>query len=390
MSDIRKRTGAKGTTYQVRYADPSAASGYAYKTFNTAKEARAFREDAAARLVRSARHAESTVAEAVESWLKVCEKEGRDGRAPVSSSTHKQYRYIADIIKAYAWEKDVAALTKPDIIAFRSWLIAEHGRYLAAKTLRTFHGVLGEMATRGVVHVNACTGVSVRKETRYDEPIIIPTHDEVRALLKAADELANSKNRQTARAWARYRPMLYLAVDSGMRPQEYVAVAGKNLRDGGIHVDRAIDRGGELSVTKTPAGRRFIELSPDTFEMVTHYRDHLASENKYDLVFPTAGGRWQSLDNWRKRGFREACEQAGLVDVEDIDGEEIVSTRYAPYALRHYFASVLIASGTDIAKIKTLMGHTDITTTYSVYAHLIRESEQTRSHRPGLISTIRH
>lgn len=389
MSDIRKRTGAKGTTYQVRYAAPGTKTGYAYKTFETAKEARAFRENAAARAGERAGGGVRSVADAVEIWLKVCEKEGRDGRAPVSTSTHKQYRYIADIIEAYPWEKDVASLTKPDIISFRSWLIAEHGRYLAGKTLRTLHGVLGEMATRGLVHVNVSTGVSVRKETRYDEPIEVPTHEDVKALLKAADDLATSKNRQTARAWQRYRPMLYLAVDSGMRPQEYVAVAGSNLRDGGIYVDRAIDRGGALSVTKTPAGRRFIELSPETFEMVAHYRDHLAMENKFDLIFPTAGGRWQSLDNWRKRGFREACEHAGLIDVETVNGEEISTPRYTPYALRHYFASVLIASGTDIAKIKTLMGHTDITTTYSVYAHLIRETEQSRNRRSGLISTIR-
>lgn len=389
MSDIRKRTGAKGTTYQVRYAAPGTKTGYAYKTFDTAKEARAFREDAAARAGAHAQGGSRSVSEAVELWLNVCEKEGRDGRAPVSPSTHKQYRYIADIIEAYPWTKDVAALTKPDIISFRSWLIAEHGRYLAGKTLRTLHGVLGEMATRGHLPVNVCTGVSVRKETRYDEPIEVPTHEDVRALLRAADELANSKNRQTARAWERYRPMLYLAIDSGMRPQEYVAVAGSNLRDGGIYVDRAIDRGGTLSVTKTPAGRRFIELSPDTFEMIAHYRDHIAMENKFDLIFPTSGGRWQSLDNWRKRGFGEACEQAGLMDIETVDGEEIKRPRYTPYALRHYFASVLIASGTDIAKIKTLMGHTDITTTYSVYAHLIRETEQSRSRRSGLITTIR-
>lgn len=389
MSDIRKRTGAKGTTYQVRYAAPGTKTGYAYKTFDTAKEARAFRENAAARAIAHAQGGSHSVSDAVELWLKVCEKEGRDGRAPVSPSTHKQYRYLADIIEAYPWTKDVAALTKPDIISFRSWLIAEHGRYLAGKTLRTLHGVLGEMATRGHVPVNVCTGVSVRKETRYDEPIEVPTHEDVRALLKAADELANSKNRQTARAWERYRPMLYLAIDSGMRPQEYVAVAGSNLRDGGIYVDRAIDRGGTLSVTKTPAGRRFIELSSDTLEMVAYYRDHLAMENKFDLIFPTSGGRWQSLDNWRKRGFGEACEQAGLMDIETVDGEEIRTPRYTPYALRHYFASVLIASGTDIAKIKTLMGHTDITTTYSVYAHLIRETEQSRSRRSGLITTIR-
>ncbi len=153
--------------------------------------------------------------------------------------------------------------------------------------------------------------------------------------------------------------MLYLAVDSGMRPQEYVAVAGRNFSSDGVHVERAIDRSGQLSVTKTPAARRFIELSPETLDMVTHYRDNIATENDYDLVFPTSSGSWQSLDNWRKRCFIAALEKAGLMDFTTVDGEKISSPRYSPYALRHYFASVLIADGVDIARIKTLMGHTD-------------------------------
>lgn len=385
MSDIRRREGKKGATYQVRYADPASKTGYSYKTFKTAKEARAFRPESGS----IGRSGQMSVPEAVDFWLRVCATEGRDGRAPVSAGTAKHYSHYAAIMKAYQWEKSVAALTKPDIVAFRSWLIAERGRYVAGKTLTYFHGVLAEMATRGIVSVNASTGVSVRKDTRYDEPVVIPSHDEVKALLQAADELAGSRNRQTARAWARYRPMLYLAVDSGMRPQEYLAVAGANLRDGGIHVERAIDSDGKLSVTKTPASRRFIELSPETFEMVTYYRDRIAPQNSYDLVFPTDAGTWQSLKNWRNRGFYEACARAGLVDTEEVDGEDVEVPRYVPYALRHYFASVLIASGTDIAKIKTLMGHTDITTTYSVYAHLIRQAEQTRTQRTGLISSIR-
>jgi integrase len=49
MSDIRKRIGKKGTTYQVRYPDKSSKSGYSYATFETRKEALAFRENAVAR-----------------------------------------------------------------------------------------------------------------------------------------------------------------------------------------------------------------------------------------------------------------------------------------------------------------------------------------------------
>jgi integrase len=385
MPDIRKRNGIKGPTYQVRYPDPSSRTGYSYKTFATAKEARAFKIEPA----RPTPKGGKIVAEAVDEWLRICELEGRDGREPVSPATYKYYSYIAGIIKSYPWDKRVAGLTKPDIVAFRSWLITERGRYLAAKTLTYFHAVLAEMASRGEIAVNVCSGVSVRKDTRYTEPVVIPTRQEIEALLAAADQLANSPNAQIAKAWARYRPMLYLAVDSGMRPQEYIAIAGRDIREHGIQVERAIDRSGQLSVPKTPAARRFIELSPETLDMLRHYRDHVAIKNKHDLVFPTSSGKWQSLDNWRKRCFGEACEKAGLMDIAEIDGKLVSTPRYSPYALRHYFASMLISEGTDIAKIKTLMGHTDISTTFDVYAHLIRDAEDQKSKRIGMISKLR-
>ena len=44
MADIRKRSGSKGITYQVRYPSKASKSGYAFKTFSTLKEAREFRE----------------------------------------------------------------------------------------------------------------------------------------------------------------------------------------------------------------------------------------------------------------------------------------------------------------------------------------------------------
>jgi integrase len=386
MSDIRKRTGKNGATYQVRYVDLASSTGYSYQTFTTAKEARAFREGPKQSPVGAMG---KTVAQAVDEWLKICATEGRDGRPPVSDATMRYYRYIGEGMKVYPWQTGVRGLTKADIVAFRSSLIAEKGRYLAAKTLTYFHAVLAEMASRNHVATNVATGVSVRQETRYSEPVEIPTQLEIQALLKAADDLANSKNMTVAKTWARYRPMLYLAVDSGMRPQEYVAICGKNLLETGVRVERAIDRSGKLSVTKTPAARRFIELSEETLNMLVHYRDHVASPNDYDLVFPTSTGHWQSLDSWRKRCFVAACKKAGLVDRDEVDGVEVEKARYSPYALRHYFASVLIAEGTDIAKIKTLMGHTDISTTFDVYAHLIQQAEDTKSRRTGMIAKLK-
>jgi hypothetical protein len=49
MADIRKRKGAKGITYQLRYPSKATKSGYAYKRFLTKKQARKFHESGEAK-----------------------------------------------------------------------------------------------------------------------------------------------------------------------------------------------------------------------------------------------------------------------------------------------------------------------------------------------------
>lgn len=387
MSTIKKRVGTRGTTYQVRYSDKSVASGYAYATFRTMKEARAFSENASSWKQRNS-PAVLSVPEAVDLWLKICQTEGRDGRDPVTTYTYKGYCDLAGVMKTYRWTRNIYELTAPDIVEFRSWLVSNYSRYRAAKTLSCFQSVMNEMAVRGHIQSNVASGISVRKDTRYSAPVEIPTLKEVQSLLSAADALANSKNAQIAKAWERYRPLLYLAVDSGMRPQEYLVLAGENISDTGIHVRRALERGGKLSVPKTPASRRFIEISPETLAMVEHYRDHHAKPNAYDLVFPTDTGSWLSLGNWRRRGFVMASEKAGLVEIEHVENREIIRPKYTPYSLRHFFASMLIEQRLNLKKIQTVMGHKDITTTLNVYGHLIEQADDRHNIRQGMLASI--
>ncbi len=170
--------------------------------------------------------------------------------------------------------------------------------------------------------------------------------------------------------------MLYLAADSGMRPQEYLAIARSAITDKGVYVDRAIDGNGQsISVTKTPAGRRFIELSPETVAMLREYIEKHSPKNKHDLVFPASNGALQSRRNWQRRGFNVACVEAKLVNVIEKDGEPIEQPKYRPYDLRHFFASVLIEKKTNLKKIQTLMGHSNIETTLNVYGHLLDDEE---------------
>lgn len=110
-------------------------------------------------------------------------------------------------------------------------------------------------------------------------------------MLRAADRLAVSKHPQIAQAWQKYRPLLYLAVDCGLRPQEYLALASSAVHDKHIVIERAIDATDrEISVTKTPAGMRTLEASPEVLQMLQHYIEHHSAPNEYELVFPSETG----------------------------------------------------------------------------------------------------
>jgi integrase len=391
LSDIRKRTGAKGTTYQVRYPNKAAKSGYAYATFETRKEALDFRDNSRALGSGPTKRGQiRTVAQGLKKWLDVCEHEGRNGRHKVTEGTLTHYEWRRDHILRYDWQKELQELTTPDVIEFRSWLLRNYSRAIAAKLLMSFHSMVLELLARGILSRDIVTGVSIHGSTRHDTPLAIPTEREVQALLSTADRLANSKNAQIQRSWERYRPMLYLAADSGMRPQEYLVIADYAFRDGGVQVDRALETlGRKIANTKTPAGRRFIELSADVTAMVEHYRKHKTVKNGHKLIFTTASGHWQSPDNWRTRGFYFACEKAGLMETVEEDGKKIEKAKYTPYDLRHFYASMLIEQKVNLKRIQRLMGHEKIETTLNVYGHIIERVETTAEPRKGMIASMR-
>ncbi|MEW8049693.1 MAG: tyrosine-type recombinase/integrase [Candidatus Thiodiazotropha endolucinida] len=375
MADIRKRIGKKGTTYQVRYPNKATKSGYAFKTFDTLKEARAFREDSKARKKNAAlRSGIGSVSSAIDKWLDICEREGRDGRDPVSPATLEQYIYRSRIMKSYDWENSPGELEEPDIVEFRSWLLRNYSRDTAQKVLSSFHSVLIEMKRRGLVVEDPAENVSIEVDSRYNQPPRIPTVSEFQEILKAADRLANSKNFEIAKAWERYRPMVYLAADSGMRPQEYLVLPVESIQESGIRIVQALDRSNHIGPTKTKAGRRYIPVSSGALDLVKQYAKKHSSG---DFVFPTRrGGGYQRYNNYLRRGWHKLMEEAGMVEeVGGKGGTILINKKYTPYALRHFYASMLIEQNKSLKFIQTVMGHEDIKMTFDVYGHIIQERE---------------
>src|SRR6266446_5241627 len=107
MTDIRKRSGSKGATYQVRFPSKGTRSGYAYRTFITLKEARYFAQHEFPKL-RACKSTEiRSVEQAIQKWLDTCEYEGRQGKDPVSPATVEGYKYRAEIMRSYSWDKEL-------------------------------------------------------------------------------------------------------------------------------------------------------------------------------------------------------------------------------------------------------------------------------------------
>lgn len=374
MADIRKRTGKKGTTYQVRYIKKSAA-GYAYATFETMKEARTFSENLGSLPVAPS-GAELSMADAVERWLSICEKIGRDGREKVEAETYKEYARRAKVMKAYAWTKPIHKLAPPDIVAFRNWLLETKTRDLARRTLSSFHSVLIEMKREGLIDTDPAAGVTIKQGGRYDEEdseVQIPTDEEVRAIYAAADRLL-AKNDYMAKCWARYRPLIYLAGFTGMRPSEYRGLSWSQVMTDHIRVTQRADRTGTIGPVKSRAGRRVLYIPAFVRQMLEDWRkDCPASDD--DLVFPTASGLPMALVNFRAGAWDPLMKEAGLTDRVQRKGKWVDVPRYTPYALRHYFASKLIEGGHDLKFIQKAMGHSKIEITFNVYGHLIRGRE---------------
>jgi integrase len=82
-------------------------------------------------------------------------------------------------------------------------------------------------------------------------------------------------------------------------------------------------------------------------------------------------------------------KEAGLVQQVEIDRENRLQNLYAPYSLRHFYASMLIADNKDLKTIQERLGHVDAAMTLNVYGHLIKERQaKARDEDGGILGRI--
>ena len=170
----------------------------------------------------------------------------------------------------------------------------------------------------------------------------------------------------------RFRPMIYLAIDSGMRWSELVG-----LRRGNVDVLRHKVKVTEQLVQlknrsflrrppKTTAGVRSVTISSVVAEMLAAHMLLYVGPDPDALMFTNGAGNPISHSSFGTHHFGKALREVGF------------KCRF--HDLRHSSVAMAIAEGAHPKAIQVRMGHSSITVTLDRYGHLFPELDEAIAH----------
>ncbi len=170
----------------------------------------------------------------------------------------------------------------------------------------------------------------------------------------------------------RYASLWFLALDSGMRPEEYLALRWSDIKNGAAVLQRALvfypgSGGFYFDELKTPQSRRTIPLDERTLAMLKQHRieqhkQRLKAGAKWHdqgLIFTTKTGNPVSINNLRNRYFIRVLEAAKLPLI------------FRLYDLRHTMATLLLEANVNPKIVSERLGHASVTLTLDTYSHVL-------------------
>jgi integrase len=207
-------------------------------------------------------------------------------------------------------------------------------------------------------------GVTLPRVRRADVAMVLPTIEQVRALL--ADE-------------SDFRAFVAVCAFAGLRLGEAAAlkVGDVDFLRRTLAVSRQVQRanGGTVEIRPPKYGsERTVYLADELVRILSrHVELYRPGDDPSRWIFPGEGGNpWHQ--NTVGHHWRQTKKAAG------VDGVKL-------HDLRHFFASGLIAEGCDVVTVQRALGHSNATVTLRTYAHLWPSAEdRTRKAAASMLS----
>lgn len=360
MPNPRKRINKNGTSWEITYRVHGRMARKRYPTKPEAVDALAkARVDIARGMGLLPVDAKVTLNDYSLQWLATLQ---------VRQSTRANYvSYLRNHIVPALGNRPLSVLRRSHIAAFVATLV-EKG--LAASTVKHCYNVVAMILRSAcydqVLHTSPCYKIKLPEIPGRTLPVL--TAEQVHALLDNAPDYD--------------RAVLATAVGTGMRQGETLGVRLVHLnllkRELAVEEQAMSPSGGQPYITtdlKTSASRRVIPLPQFVvLEIAQHLQTYGAGVG--GVVFANRrGGIWRR-GSFNDSVWKPSLRRAGL------------NEKFGFHALRHTYASGLIAENVHPRVIQARLGHKSIVETMDTYGHLFPEGrDETTSALDRLFGT---
>lgn len=271
-------------------------------------------------------------------------------------SSHTAIAYETDIrdftdfyAKFHGADVFITDLSRIDTIAFRSWLADRQRRNLAHKS-----------TARALSSVRAFYKYMAKNHNVKNDAVGLISSPKVPRKLSKAIEASDIENMQTAimeidaeEPWiaARDWALVVLIFGCGLRISEALGLTNADVR-GRPQTLRILGKGGK---------ERLVPVLPAVNDAL----------QKYIKLCPyiTEDGGWRIDDAkspsslfYSVRGLPMSARMAEKV-IEKLRNYLQLPDYVTPHALRHTFATALLAGGADLRSLQELLGHSSLSTT---------------------------
>lgn len=232
-------------------------------------------------------------------------------------------------------------------------------------------GVMDSAVDDKLIHDNPCKAKTIRRPTSPAVEVKdIWPESRVKAVRAGMD--------------ARWRITVVIGAGLGLRQGEILGLSPDDLDEDSmlLHVRRQLRTVDRTLVFALPKGNktRTVPLSPGVLaEIKEHIGDYSPTTVTLPWRKPTGdpttvrllatgeGGRLYTGDLFNKTVWERAFRAAKIKRAKQVDGM---------HALRHFYASTLLAQSVSIKELATYLGHADPGFTLRVYTHLVPSSHQ--------------
>jgi integrase len=291
-----------------------------------------------------------TMADVAEKWIKRGAADGLERTTLRQYQQHVTYHIVPRIGGVR-----LKSFTRAHVERFRDDLLSGLSPAMARKVWVSFKSILKNEHCSHLAD-NVKIGGGKRNKTKLEVGRDIPTTDEVRRLIEAAADRPNLCT------------LLKVAALTGLRASELRGLrwSDVDLKASELHVRQRADRWNNIGPPKTDSGTRTIPFGADLSLALKQWK-LACPKGELDLVFPSRVGTVLG-----DRDFTLRLEPIFKAHLLDKQGRP----KYAPHALRHFFASWCInpkdRGGRELpAKVvQEWLGHSSITITLDIYGHL--------------------